>query len=138
MEKKIIYFLCTGNSCRSQIAEGYAKKFLSQKSEIFSAGVETHGLNPKAIEVMALDSINIQNQTSDLLDQQLLEKSYLVITLCGSALDRCPVIPKSCRHLHWDLEDPAKATGSPEEILHFFIKVREDIKNRILNLEKEL
>ena len=114
-----IYFLCTGNSCRSQIAEGYGKAILpTDEFEIKSAGIEQHGLNPRAVQVMAEEGIDISTQTSDLID----------------AKDKCPVIPKGIKHVHWDLEDPAKATGTEEEIINKFREIRDDIKSRVANL----
>ncbi|MFV0560992.1 MAG: arsenate reductase (thioredoxin) [Enterococcus sp.] len=131
---KRIYFLCTGNSCRSQIAEGYGHALLPQdKYEIKSAGIETHGLNPRAVKVMAEDDIDISNQTSDLIDLEYFNHADLIITLCGDAKDKCPTIPTGVTHIHWDLQDPARATGSEEEILSTFRKTREAIK---LNVQK--
>ncbi len=110
---KKIYFLCTGNSCRSQIAEGYARKYLSPSMfEIRSAGIETHGLNPRAIKIMAEDGIDISKQTSDLIDRDYFTQADLIITLCGDAKDKCPAVPNNHEHLHWDLKDPAQAVGS--------------------------
>ncbi|PHL79631.1 arsenate reductase (thioredoxin) [Enterococcus faecium] len=123
---KKIYFLCTGNSCRSQIAEGYARKYLSPSMfEIRSAGIETHGLNPR-----------ISKQTSDLIDRDYFTQADLIITLCGDAKDKCPAVPNNHEHLHWDLKDPAQAVGSEEEILTEFRKVREGIKRKVLDLNQ--
>ena len=134
---KKIYFLCTGNSCSSQIAEGYAHVLLPEDQfEIRSAGIETHGLNPKAVQVMAEDDIDISKQTSDLLDMGYFNEADLIITLCGDAKDKCPVIPKGKEHFHWNLQDPAKATGTEEEILQEFRKTRDLIKRNILALKK--
>ncbi|HBL1595394.1 TPA: arsenate reductase (thioredoxin) [Enterococcus faecium] len=130
-----IYFLCTGNSCRSQIAEGYGKAILpTDEFEIKSAGIEQHGLNPRAVQVMAEEGIDISTQTSDLIDMDYFNQADLVITLCGDAKDKCPVIPKGIKHVHWDLEDPAKATGTEEEIINKFREIRDDIKSRVANL----
>lgn len=132
---KKIYFLCTGNSCRSQIAEGYAHKLLSKSDfEIRSAGIETHGLNPRAVQVMAEEGIDISKQTSDLIDKDYFNHADLVITLCGDAKDKCPTVPSKTTHLHWDLQDPAQATGSEEEILSEFRKIRNLIKDKIYEL----
>lgn len=129
---KKIYFLCTGNSCRSQMAEGYAHYYLDPKEfEIRSAGIETHGLNPRAVLVMAEDNIDISMQTSDLIDLDYFNAADLIVTLCGDAKDKCPVIPKGVTHEHWDLPDPAKATGTEEEIMQAFRKTRDDIKTRV-------
>ncbi|MDK4353026.1 arsenate reductase (thioredoxin) [Enterococcus thailandicus] len=130
-----IYFLCTGNSCRSQIAEGYGKAILpTDEFEIKSAGIEKHGLNPRAVQVMAEEGIDISTQTSDLIDMDYFNQADLIITLCGDAKDKCPVIPKGIKHVHWDLEDPAKATGTEEEIINKFREIRDDIKSRVANL----
>lgn len=102
-----IYFLCTGNSCRSQMAEGYGHALLpSDQFEVKSAGIETHGLNPQAVAVMAEDGVDISRQTSDLLDATYLQAADLIITLCGDAKDKCPAIPPAASQLHWDLQDP--------------------------------
>ena len=122
-----IYFLCTGNSCRSQIAEGYGHKFLTG-CEIRSAGIETHGLNPRAIRVMAEDEVDISGHKSELIDMEYFNSCDLIITLCGDALDKCPMIPKGVNHEHWDLQDPARATGTETEILTEFKKTRDLIK----------
>ena len=130
-----IYFLCTGNSCRSQIAEGYGKAILpTDEFEIKSAGIEQHGLNPRAVQVMAEEGIDISTQTSDLIDMDYFNQADLIITLCGDAKDKCPVIPKGIKHVHWDLEDPDKATGTEEEIINKFREIRDDIKSRVANL----
>lgn len=132
---KKIYFLCTGNSCRSQIAEGYARKLLPKSDfEIRSAGLETHGLNPRSVKVMAEDGIDISNQTSDLIDMDYFAKADLIVTLCGDAKDKCPTIPKDAAHEHWDLKDPAQATGSEEEILSEFRRTRDLIRGKIISM----
>ena len=132
---KKIYFICTGNSCRSQIAEGYAKLyFANQNVVIRSAGVETHGLNPRAVAIMQEDGVDISQQTSDLIDLDYFNQCDLIVTLCGDARDKCPVIPNMVKHLHWDLPDPARATGSDEEIMAIFRQVRNEIKQRVQEL----
>ena len=133
---KKIYFLCTGNSCRSQMAEGYGHKFLSDSEfEVRSAGIETHGLNPRAVKVMSEDGIDISKQTSDLIDLDYFNHADLIITLCGDAKDKCPRIPKGVEHIHWDLKDPAQATGSEEEIISEFRKTRNIIRQIVLDLK---
>ena len=131
MEKKIIYFLCTGNSCRSQMAEGFGKKILGETFEVYSAGIESHGLNPKAVEAMNEVNIDISNQTSDLIDTDILVKSDYIITLCGDANDNCPVTPSHISRWHWGFDDPARATGSDEEKWAVFQRVRDEIEERI-------
>ena len=130
---KKIYFLCTGNSCRSQIAEGYGHKFL-EGWEVRSAGVETHGLNPRAVEVMAEDGLDISNQKSELIDIDYFNSCDLIITLCGDALDKCPIIPNEVNHEHWDLQDPARVSGSDDQILEAFRNTRDLIKVQVEKL----
>lgn len=129
-----IYFLCTGNSCRSQMAEGYGHALLGDDFVVDSAGVETHGLNPNAVNVMAEDGVDISQQTSTLIDQAYFYSSDLIVTLCGDARDKCPVIPASITHLHWDLADPARATGTEVEKFAQFRAVRDEIKQRVAKL----
>ena len=128
-----IYFLCTGNSCRSQIAEGYGHQFL-EGWEVRSAGVETHGLNPRAVEVMAEDGVDISNQKSELIDIDYFNSFDLIITLCGDALDKCPIIPNEVNHEHWDLQDPARVSGSDDQILEAFRNTRDLIKVQVEKL----
>lgn len=129
-----LYFLCTGNSCRSQMAEGFAKQLLPADWTIQSAGVEVHGLNPKAVQVMAEVGIDISAQQSTLIDLDYLQHCDLVVTLCGDARDRCPVTPLSVKKLHWPLPDPAQATGDEAAQLVAFRQVRDEIKARIQKL----
>ena len=129
-----LYFLCTGNSCRSQMAEGFAKQLLPPDWKIQSAGVERHGLNPRAVEVMAEIGIDISQQQSKLIDPTYLKQCDLVVTLCGDARDRCPVTPPSVKKLHWPLPDPAQATGTPAEQLAVFRQVRDEIKAKVQTL----
>jgi arsenate reductase len=130
-KKQIIYFLCTGNSCRSQMAEGFAKKYLGDRFEVYSAGIEAHGVNPKAIQAMAEKGIDISSHTSDVIDQEILQKSDFIITLCGHADERCPATPAHARRAHWGFDDPAKATGTEEEKWAVFQRVRDEIEARI-------
>ena len=116
MNKLSILFLCTGNSCRSQMAEGWAKHLFAQSSlaktyqlQISSAGIEAHGVNPRTVEVMAEVGIDISGQTSDALEPGILERHDWVITLCSHADKNCPVLPGNVARQHWDLPDPAKA-----------------------------
>lgn len=132
MTKKIIYFLCTGNSCRSQMAEGWAKKYLNQDEwEVYSAGIEAHGLNPKAVKAMEEVGIDISNQTSDIIDSEILNNADLVVTLCGDAKDNCPVTPPTVKREHWGFDDPARAEGTEEEKWAVFQRVRDEIGERI-------
>ncbi|MDT3994048.1 arsenate reductase (thioredoxin), partial [Mammaliicoccus fleurettii] len=101
MNKKIIYFICTGNSCRSQIAEGWGKQLLGDEWSVYSAGIETHGVNPKAIDAMKEVNINITDQTSDLIHTNILNQADLVVTLCSHADQNCPTIPAHVQKEHW-------------------------------------
>ena len=131
---KKIYFLCTGNACRSQMAEGFGHQLLPADWEVASAGVEVHGLNPQAVSVMGEVGIDISQQTSKLIDRDYLNSCDLVITLCSDARDRCPVTPAAVQKLHWPLPDPAAATGSAADRLTVFRNVCDEIKQRVLNL----
>ncbi len=131
MSKKIIYFLCTGNSCRSQIAEGYGHHYLNDEWEVYSAGIEAHGVNPNAVKAMQEVGIDISKQTSDTIALELLEKADLVVTLCGHANDVCPATPKNKQRVHWGFDDPAKAVGTDEEKWAVFQRVRDQIGERI-------
>ena len=112
------------------MAEGYGHKFLSGW-EVRSAGVETHGLNPRAVQVMAEDEVDISEQSSKLIDLDYFNSADLIVTLCGDARDKCPMIPAGHAHQHWDLPDPAKTVGSEEEILAEFRRVRNEIRHKI-------
>lgn len=127
MKQKILV-LCTGNSCRSQIAEAYLQYFANEKAEIYSAGVETHGVNPKAITTMSEDGINISNHTSNHIDEYAAIDFDMVITVCDNAKERCPYFPTKAKKFHHNFPDPAKATGSDEEIMNQYRTVREQIK----------
>ena len=126
---KKILVLCTGNSCRSQIAEGYLRKFAGGKAEVYSAGVETHGVNPRAIAIMQEDGIDISHHTSNNVNEYLNIDFDFVITVCDNAKERCPVFPSAAKKFHHNFPDPAKATGTEKEIMNEFRKVREMIKD---------
>lgn len=132
MKKPLVYFLCTGNSCRSQIAEGFLRTLGADRFEVKSAGLQAHGLNPRAVQTMREAGIDLSNQTSDVIDPEILNASDYVITLCGHADEHCPVIsnPRVTKW-HWGFEDPAKATGTEDEIMESFRSVRDAIKTRI-------
>lgn len=132
-----ILILCTGNSCRSQIAEGYLKQFLGDSAEVYSAGVETHGVNPRAIKIMAADDIDISNHTSNHIDEYADIQFDHVITVCDSAKERCPVFPSSAKLHHEDFPDPAKATGTEEEIMKSFETTRNIVKNYLKDFVKK-
>ncbi|WCF10970.1 arsenate reductase (thioredoxin) [Paenibacillus thiaminolyticus] len=138
MDKKLVYFLCTGNSCRSQIADGWLKVLGGDRYEVKSAGLEAHGLNPRAVLVMKEAGIDISQHTSDVIDPVLLNRADYVITLCGHADEHCPVISnKDVVKWHWGFNDPAKATGIEKEIMTEFRQVRDDIKARLEQFLKE-
>lgn len=123
-----IYFLCTGNSCRSQMAEGFAKKYLSKEYKVYSAGIEPRSIHPLAIEVMKEKGIDITNQKSDMVDTKLITTVDVVITLCKDAKEGCPAILPRAGHFHWPIDDPVKTHGSDEEILNEFRRVRDEIE----------
>jgi arsenate reductase (thioredoxin) len=126
---KKILVLCTGNSCRSQIAEGYLRHFANNKAEIYSAGIETHGVNPRAITIMQEDGLDISNNTSNKIDEYRDIDFDFVITVCDNAKERCPFFPSKAEMFHYNFPDPAKATGNEEEILQQFRNVRQLIKD---------
>jgi arsenate reductase (thioredoxin) len=128
---KKIMFLCTGNSCRSQMAEGFAKALGKGLLEVHSAGLSPQRVNPRAVAVMKEAGNDISGQISKSIDEELLSKMDIIITLCGNAAESCPLTPPGIKRIHWPLEDPAKATGTEEEILNEFRKVRDGIKRRI-------
>lgn len=128
METKKILVLCTGNSCRSQMAEAYLRHFANGKAIVYSAGVETHGLNPGAVATMLEDGIDITHHTSNNLEEYRHIVFDYVITVCDHAKERCPVFPGKALQLHHNFPDPAKATGTPEEIKAQFRFTRELIK----------
>jgi len=123
-----ILVLCTGNSCRSQMAEGYLRLFAGNKATIFSAGIETHGVNPRAVEIMKEDGIDISNHTSNHVDEYLEVDFDYVITVCDNAKEACPYFPTRAVKFHHNFPDPAKATGTEEEIMKEFREVRDLIK----------
>jgi arsenate reductase len=131
---KRILFLCTGNSCRSQMAEGFARAAAASGIEVYSAGVEAHGVNPRAVAVMAEVGVDIRTQTSKTVDEIPIEAIDTVITLCGDAAERCPVFPGAVAREHWALADPARAMGSEEEVLAVFRSVRDELQERIRRL----
>ena len=133
-----ILFLCTGNSCRSQMAEGWARWHGKQLFEIQSAGIESHGRNPRAIAVMQQAGVDISNQQSTRVTDDMLKQADLVVTVCGHADEHCPVLPADSRKEHWPLEDPAKAQGTEAEIMSQFRASRDDIEARVKELLQRL
>jgi len=137
MIKKKILVLCTGNSCRSQIAEGYLRHFANNKAEVYSAGIEKHGVNPRAIATMQEDCIDISTHTSNNIDEYYNIDFDFVITVCDNAKESCPIFPTKAKRLHHNFPDPAKATGSPDEIANEFRKVRDLIKDYCAELVEQ-
>lgn len=134
---KKILVLCTGNSCRSQIAHGYLQHFAGNKAEVYSAGVETHGVNPKAIATMKDDGIDISHHTSNNVSEYTNIDFDFVITVCDNAKERCPYFPTKAQKFHYNFPDPAKATGTEEEIKREFELVRNMIKTYCLQFVQE-
>jgi arsenate reductase (thioredoxin) len=125
---KNILVLCTGNSCRSQMAHGYLAHFLGPRVQVYSAGVETHGLNPRAVAAMMEDGIYIAHHTSNHVDEYAGIAFDHIITVCDHARERCPYFPGSAQRTHHDFPDPAKAKGSEAEIRAAFRAVRDEVK----------
>jgi arsenate reductase len=123
-----ILVLCTGNSCRSQLLHGYLQQLLGERAAVYSAGVETHGLNSRAVQVMAEDSVDIAHHVSNHVDEYAPVPFDYVLTVCDHAQEVCPVFPSSAKKLHHNFPDPAKATGSEAEILGQFRAVRDQVK----------
>jgi len=134
---KRILFVCTGNSARSQMAEGFARHLSRGKVEAFSAGMEPSALNPYAVRVMAEKGIDISPQQSKAFDENLALRMDIVVTVCGSAEERCPVLPLQVKRLHWPLEDPARVRGTEAEILATFREVRDRIETCVRALVSE-
>jgi len=125
---KKILVLCTGNSCRSQMAEGYLRYYGGKAIDVYSAGLHPHGVNSKAIEAMAEDGIDISNHTSNSIDEYLDVDFDFVITVCNNAKENCPYFPTQAERIHSSFPDPAMATGSEEQVMKEFRSVRELIK----------
>lgn len=123
-----ILVLCTGNSCRSQMAQGYLNYFAKGKAKVYSAGVEVHGLNPKAVYYMAEDGIDISRHTSNLVSEYLNIPFDYVITVCDHAKEVCPYFPGNAKMIHHNFEDPSKVMGTEKEVAAAFRKAREEIK----------
>lgn len=129
-----VLFLCTGNSCRSQMAEGWARQLGEDGIVPESAGIEAHGKNPRAIAVMAEAGVDISAQESTIVDDEMLHRADVVVTVCGHANEQCPVLPEGVTKLHWPLNDPAKATGTEDEVMAAFRATRDDIEVRVQEL----
>ena len=128
---KRVLCVCTGNSARSQMAEGFARALGRGKVEASSAGMEPKGLNPFAVEVMREKEIDISSQRSKAFSAELARDMDYVITVCGNADARCPVLPPGVNRLHWPLDDPAQATGSTEEVREVFRRSRDEMERLV-------
>jgi arsenate reductase len=135
--KPRILFLCTGNSCRSQMAEGWARHLGGDRLEAVSAGIEAHGKNPRAIAVMAEAGVDISGQESTRLTPEMLEGVDRVVTVCGHADEHCPILPPGIHKEHWPLEDPARAEGSEEAVMEVFRATRKEVRARVAHLLAE-
>ena len=129
-----ILFVCTGNSARSQMAEGFARHLGQGRVEALSAGMEPSRLNPYAVKVMRERGIDISEQQSKAFDWDLARRMDMVVTVCGNADERCPVLPAEVKRLHWPLEDPAAAKGTDSEVLAKFRESRDQIEERVRDL----
>jgi arsenate reductase (thioredoxin) len=138
-QKKLrILFLCTGNSCRSQMAEGWARHLKSEEIEAFSAGTNPQGVNPLAVQVMKEVGVDISSQRSKHVMELLDEPFDYVVTLCGGAQEACPVFPSDTKLRHVGFEDPAAATGNNEQVLSVFRNVRDQIRRFVETLPNSL
>jgi len=137
MKKKILV-ICTGNSCRSQMAEGYFRHLAGDKFDVFSAGLEPGVVNPRAIQVMAEDGVDISDHTSKDVSQFTGQQFDYIITVCDNARERCPYFPGRAERIHWSFPDPAAAVGTETEQLRVFRKVRDQIRAKITGFLKEI
>lgn len=130
-DKTRVLFLCTGNSCRSQMAEGFLREFAGDEFEVSSAGISPTRVNGLAVRVMAEVAVDITRQRSKSIDEMNGQQFDCVITVCDNAREACPVFPTAAEQLHWSFEDPAEATGTEEERLRAFRNVRDAISQRL-------
>lgn len=126
-----VLFLCTHNSARSQMAEGFLRAMAGDRFDVESAGTEETFVNPLAIRAMAEVGIDLRQHSSKTLDRFLDAPWDYVITVCDSANERCPIFPRSVRRLHWSFEDPSRASGTEEDRLQAFRRIRDEIESRI-------
>jgi arsenate reductase len=138
MRKTRILFLCTGNSCRSQMAEGWGRHLGADVAEVESAGIEAHGRNPRAIAVMGEAGVDISGQESTRVTDEMIRRADVVVTVCGHADEHCPVLPPGVTKIHWPLNDPARAVGTEEEIMRAFRATRDEVKTRVAALVDDL
>jgi arsenate reductase len=131
---KKVMFLCTANSCRSQMAEGLAKEFGKRLLEVHSAGLFAAGIHRRAIAVMKEIGIDISRQESKEINEDLLRKMDIVVTLCGNAEETCPWTPPGIKRIHWPIKDPVGTIGTEEEIMSEFRRARDEIKEQVKKL----
>ena len=131
MSKQQVLFLCTGNSCRSQMAEGFLRHIAGAQFDVYSSGVKPSHVNPMAIQVMDEVGIDISSHSSDDVKKYLDEEFNIVITVCDHAKEACPQFPSVGTQLHWSFEDPAEAEGTEAERLKVFHRVRDEIREKI-------
>lgn len=131
MARPLIYFLCTGNSCRSQMAEGFARSLAGDRWEVASAGIAPTTVHPLAVRAMSEVGVDISSQGSKGIDPLLLRRATIVVTLCGEAEEACPATPPAVRRVHWPLRDPARARGGQEAVKAVFSEVRDEIRARV-------
>ena len=135
---KKVMFLCTANSCRSQMAEGFAKEFGKGLIEVHSAGLMAAGVHRRAIAVMQEIGIDISRQKSKEIDEDLLRKMDIIVTLCGNAEETCPWTPPQIQRIHWPIKDPVGTVGTEVEIMKEFRRARDEIKERVKKLVEEI
>lgn len=133
-----ILYVCTGNSCRSQIAEGLTRHLSGEPISVRSAGLEAHGLNPNAVAAMQAVGIDISNQSSSILDDEAIAWADVVVTVCGHADEHCPVLPSGTRKIHWSFDDPARIVGNAQEIGNAFAATRDAMRVQVSQLLSEL
>lgn len=140
-EKTRVLFLCTGNSCRSQMAQAWVNSLHPDTMEAHSAGIEIHGLNPRAVQVMNEAGVDISGYRSQKIDEFALDSFDFIITVCDHAHESCPVVPSGCRLIHKSFDDPPRLVQElrgEEEILACYRRVRDEIKSYIQNLPDHL
>lgn len=133
-----LLFLCTGNACRSQMAEGWTRHLAPAGFTVQSAGIEAHGKNPRAIAAMAEAGVDISLQESTRVTEEMLAAADVLITVCGHADEHCPVVPPDIVRIHWPLSDPARAEGDEAAISAVFRASRDDIRDRVAGLLEDL
>lgn len=133
-----VMFLCTGNSCRSQMAEGFARELGKAFIEPYSAGLMAAGVHPKAVRVMKEKGIDISWQRSEEIDDNLLRQMDIIVTLCGNAEQSCPMTPPNIRRIHWPVKDPVGTIGTEAEIMEEFRRARDEIEEKVRSLIEDL